>query len=250
MDTKALQIFNFNSTTKVTVITDENGNPWWVAKEVCRILGLTNPSMAVRKLDEDEKGISIVDTPGGPQKVWIVTEAGLYELIFLSRKPEAKEFKRWVKHEVLPRIRKSGGYIVGADKMSREQILDAAVQIHKDMLAEAEKKIEELKPKAEVHDQLLYSDTGSISMRAAAKILGMSGQNLGILLYNHGVLFKQNNWGAGRSAILVPKQEYIAKGYFEVRYQRIPGGNFKPQTLVTPKGMTRIPSLLELKAAA
>ena len=79
------------------------GEPWFVAADVCRALGLGNSSMAVSKLDEDEKGISLIDTLGGEQKLGIVNESGLYALVLSSRKPEAKAFKRWITHEVIPR---------------------------------------------------------------------------------------------------------------------------------------------------
>ena len=75
------------------------GEPWFVAADVCRALGLGNSSMAVSKLDEDEKGISSIDTLGGEQKLGIVNEPGLYTLVLSSRKPEAKAFKRWITHE-------------------------------------------------------------------------------------------------------------------------------------------------------
>ena len=91
-------------------VIDKNGDPWFVAKDVCEILELGNTSQAVSYLDDDEKGISINDTPSGRQEMLIVSESGLYSLIFRSRKDEAKNFRRWVTHEVLPSIRKTGGY--------------------------------------------------------------------------------------------------------------------------------------------
>jgi prophage antirepressor-like protein len=84
--------------------------PWWVAKDVCDALGLTDTSKSVEKLDEDEKGTNTIRTPGGEQTMLCVNEAGLYTLILRSRKPEAKRFKRWVTHEVLPQIRKTGSF--------------------------------------------------------------------------------------------------------------------------------------------
>ena len=91
------------------------GEPWFVAADVAKALGLGNSSMAVSKLDEDEKGISLIDTLGGEQKLGIVNESGLYSLVLSSRKPEAKAFKRWITHEVIPSIRKTGGYIAGQE---------------------------------------------------------------------------------------------------------------------------------------
>jgi prophage antirepressor-like protein len=93
----------------ITVLTDEDGAPWWFADEVCAALGLSH-LQALSRLDDDEKGIRITDTPGGPQRKATINESGLYSLILRSRKPEAKRFKRWVTHEVLPQIRKTGAY--------------------------------------------------------------------------------------------------------------------------------------------
>lgn len=105
-----LQIFNFQNAPVRTVIVD--GQPWWVAKDVCEILGLGNPRSSLSRLEEDEKGVHTMDTLGGNQEMAIVNEPGLYSLIIRSRKNEAKVFKRWVTHEVLPSIRKTGSYSV------------------------------------------------------------------------------------------------------------------------------------------
>ena len=97
---------------QIRVIQDEQDEPWWIAKDVCDVLELTNVAMAVKGLDDDEKGISKVYTLGGEQELLTVNEPGLYTLIIRSNKPEAKQFKRWITHEVLPSIRKTGGYEV------------------------------------------------------------------------------------------------------------------------------------------
>lgn len=95
---------------RVELIDDE---PWFVAKDVCDVLGIRNSSQAVSRLDEDEKdGVVISDPHGRRQNTRVVSESGLYSLIFTSVKPEAKEFKRWVTHEVLPSLRRTGGYSV------------------------------------------------------------------------------------------------------------------------------------------
>ena len=109
-----LQVFSYGDNTVRTVLID--GEAWLVAKDVCDVLGLTNSRMAVQELDEDEKGVSSVYTPGGMQDMTIVSEAGLYKLVFNSRKPEAKAFSRWVRHEVLPSIRQTGSYHIKEDK--------------------------------------------------------------------------------------------------------------------------------------
>lgn len=87
-----------------------DGNPWWVAKDVCEVLEISRVDSALRALDADEKGTQILSTPGGDQAMSVISESGLYTLIMRSNKPEAKRFKRWVTHELLPTIRKTGSY--------------------------------------------------------------------------------------------------------------------------------------------
>jgi hypothetical protein len=89
---------------------DEHGEPWFVAKDVCDYLELSNPADAYSRVPEEDKGVSTVDTLGGAQQMVIVNEPGLYRIIFMSRKPEAEEFKRWVFRELLPALRKHGYY--------------------------------------------------------------------------------------------------------------------------------------------
>lgn len=153
-----LQTFNFNN-TPLRTLTDENGDPWFVAKDVCDVLGLNNVSQALTRLDTDEKSSIILNegTPGTPTKS-IVSESGLYSLIIASRKPEAHEFKRWITHEVLPSIRKHGIY---ATETTIDQILadpDFGIRLLTDLKEErakrieAENQIKELEPKAKALD--------------------------------------------------------------------------------------------------
>ena len=107
----------------VRTILDENHEPWFVAKDVCKCLELTNTSQTLSYLDDDEKGITTNDTPGGQQEMSIVSEAGLYSLILRSRKPQAKAFKRWITHEVLPALRRTGSYAINQD-LSPDAMLD------------------------------------------------------------------------------------------------------------------------------
>ena len=93
------------------------GEPWFVAADVCRALGLGNSRQTLSYLDDDEKGVITSDTLGGKQEMSTINEPGLYSLILRSRKPEAKAFKRWITHEVIPAIRKTGGYIAGQETM-------------------------------------------------------------------------------------------------------------------------------------
>ena len=103
--------FSFEHRRSVRVF-DLDGEGWFVLNDVCAALAITNQRNAAARLDDDEKGVRIVDTLGGRQQVTIVSEAGLYSLILASRKPDAKRFKRWVTHEVLPSIRRTGSYRV------------------------------------------------------------------------------------------------------------------------------------------
>lgn len=117
---EAIRVFNYgeneNAPIRVQVI---NGETWFVAKDVCDRLGLTNSRKALQSLDNDEKGVTTGYTLGGNQTMAIVNESGLYSLVFQSRKPGAKKFRKWVTMEVLPSIRKTGGYSV---KSSRKRL--------------------------------------------------------------------------------------------------------------------------------
>ena len=99
-----------------------NGEPWFVAADVCAVLEIANVSQAAGRLDDDEKGICQTDTPGGRQSVNLISEAGMWKLVMRSDKPQAKPFQRWVTHEVLPTIRKTGSF--GVDPMKAVQALD------------------------------------------------------------------------------------------------------------------------------
>ena len=105
-----LQVFSFES-NEIRTVVDDNGDPWWVASDVCRSIGLQNVTEALRPMDADHKGFKTFETPGGRQTLATVNEPGLYQMIFRSNKEEAKRFRRWVLSEVLPSIRKTGRYV-------------------------------------------------------------------------------------------------------------------------------------------
>lgn len=131
-------------------IVEKDGEPWFVAKDVCNILEIKNIRDTLNKcLDEDERGVDIIYTPGGNQEMTIVSEAGLYSLILRSRKPEAKAFKRWVTHEVLPSIRKTGAYL--SPGMSNEQVKALVATLEEEMYRriQAENRLAKLEAHAE-----------------------------------------------------------------------------------------------------
>ena len=112
MDNTSIQVFSSQQFGDLRALKGSDGEPWFVAKDVCEILGVGNSRQALSRLDNDEKNTVILnDGNRGNPNVSIVNEAGFYSLVLSSRKPEAREFKRWVTHEVLPSSRHSGGYI-------------------------------------------------------------------------------------------------------------------------------------------
>lgn len=134
-----MKIFE-NSGFGAVRVVDVNGEPWFVAKDVCECLDIGNSRDAVAALDEDEKGVDSIDTPGGAQEMSIISEAGLYSLILRSRKPEAKVFKRWITHEVLPAIRKHGGYLTPAKLEEALSDPDTLIRLATNLKAEREKR--------------------------------------------------------------------------------------------------------------
>lgn len=161
---------------QVRVITDDVGEPRWVAADVAKILDFSATSAMTRYLDEDEKGVCLIGTPSGEQEMTTITESGLYSAILRSRKPEAKEFKRWVTGEVLPSIRRHGAYMT---EHTIEQILtdpDTLIKLATDLKAErerraaAETQVQELAPAARSWKNLA-APGGDFGVGAAAKVL-------------------------------------------------------------------------------
>ena len=130
MDNTSIQVFSSQQFGELRALKGSDGEPWFVAKDVCEILGVGNSRQALSRLDDDEKNTVILnDGNRGNPNVSIVNEAGFYSLVLSSRKPEAREFKRWVTHEVLPSIRRSGGYIASDGSESNEDLLARAVLV-------------------------------------------------------------------------------------------------------------------------
>ncbi|MER0239675.1 Bro-N domain-containing protein [Fulvimarina sp. MAC8] len=112
----SLTTFDFNSKQLRTVMIE--GQPWFVAADVCAVLGLTNMTNSIRPLADDEKGVNQIKTLGGPQNVRVLCESGLYKLVMRSDKAEARAFQDWVTRDVLPALRKDGMYVVGEEKVA------------------------------------------------------------------------------------------------------------------------------------
>lgn len=225
-------IMNFNfEGADVRVKTDKNNEPWFVAKDVAKILGIKNHRTALaRSLDEDEKGVENFYTLGGNQGLTIVNESWLYALIVRSTKPEARKFRKWVTAEVLPSIRKSGGYIAAKADETPEMIMARAIKLadetinrqklqleEKDKkIAEVNKQIEENKPKVVFAESIAVAKT-SILVGEMAKLIKQStgidiGQNRFFdYLRGNGYL---HSTGSQKN---LPTQRSVNAGWFEVK---------------------------------
>ena len=228
-----LTIFENEQFGKVRVIMKE-GEPWFVAKDVCEILQ-TRTNDTLNALDDDEKGYDSIVSPGGPQQFAVLSESGLYSCVLRSRKPEAKQFKRWVTHEVLPSIRKTGSYsVVSVD----QHVLIALGELNNklDQLAienqEIKEQLQELAPKAEFYDAVTQSDQ-TYDVGDAAKILGKCGRNT---LFK--VLKQKNILMQNRS----PYQRFVNNGMFKVVVDE---NSLYSKTVVTGKGLQHIKKILD-----
>lgn len=235
-----MRVFNYGGAQVRTVI--QNGQPWFVAKDVCNILEITNSRDAVARLDEDEKGVVLTDTPGGSQQLQAVTESGLYVLVLSSRKPEAKAFKRWVTHEVIPSIRKHGLYATDELLGNPDLLISLAIELKNER--EQRKRLEterlRLLPKADFHDAVSAS-SDNLTIQKAAKILGTGELRLFQFLRDQKVFMANNQ----------PYQEYLDRGYFRVllKSRRFDGeDHIYTQTVITAKGMPWLRKLLAEKA--
>lgn len=178
-----LQIFENKDFGKVRTVT-LNGVLCFVAADVCRALDIANSRDAVKRLDDDERGVVSTDTLGGVQEMTVVNESGLYSLVLGSRKPEAKQFKRWITHEVIPTIRKTGGYVNNDDLFvntylpNADDTTKALFRSTLETIRTQNAKLEEYKPKAIFADAVSASKT-SILVGELAKILQQNGVAIG-----------------------------------------------------------------------
>lgn len=238
--TNEIQIFQneqFGSIRTVNI----NDEPWFIAKDLCQILGTeTRDVKKILDLDEVDT-IHITDSIGREQSTIVVNESGLYTLILRSRKEIAKPFRKWVTSEVLPSIRKNGGYITGQENLSPEQILANAILVAQKVIEDQKKQLEAAKPKIEFYDAVAGSKT-AVDIGTVAKVLGIKGlgrNNLFELLRQKGILMNNNQ----------PYQKYVDAGYFRVIEQKYtkPNGEtcINIKTLVYQKGLDFIRRLVQ-----
>lgn len=237
-----LQIFNSEEFGEIRTITKDN-EPWFVASDICRSLDLSNPTMAMQRIDDDEKAKFNLGLSGG--EINCVNEYGLYSLVLASRKREAKDFKRWITHEVLPSIRKNGGYIAGQETLSDEELLSKALMVAQrkieeknNIIAMQDSRIQGMIPKEIFADAVSASHT-SILVGDLAKLICQNGVQIGQKRLFEWL--RENNFliksGASRN---MPKQRYVEQGLFEVKESNIqnPDGSVRitKTTKVTGKG--------------
>lgn len=227
-----IQLFNNDQFGDLRVQVVDN-EPYFVARDVCSALGIKNGRDAVRRLDDDERGVVLADTPGGEQKLAAVTFPGLLSLVLSSRKKEAKSYKRWVTHEVLPAIHRSGGYMISQPEETPEQVIARALKIAQDTIDRQKHQINELKPKALFADAVATSQH-SILINDLAKILQQNGVNIGgkrlfAWLRENGYLCSYG------SAYNRPQQRYIEQGLFEIKENAIPHSDGHVTVSITPK---------------
>lgn len=237
-----LQIFNNEEFGEIRTITKDN-EPWFVASDICRSLDLSNPTMAMQRIDDDEKAKFNLGLSGG--EINCVNEYGLYSLVLASRKREAKDFKRWITHEVLPSIRKNGGYIAGQETLSDEELLSKALVVAQrkideknNIIAMQDSRIQGMIPKEIFADAVSASHT-SILVGDLAKLICQNGVQIGQKRLFEWL--RENNFliksGSSRN---MPQQRYVEQGLFEVKESNIqnPDGSVRitRTTKVTGKG--------------
>lgn len=207
---------------EVRTLNIEN-EPWFVAADVCKALGITNSRDAVARLDDDEKDVVLTDTLGGAQSMATVNEPGLYTLVLGSRKPGAKAFKRWITHNVIPSIRKNGGYIAGQETLSPEELMAKALLVAQKTIEEKDKQLTRATEQAKLDAPLVHFAKGvtvsktSILIFDFAKILRQNGADMGgkrffAWLRENGYLVKRKG-----SDYNMPTQRSMELGLFEIK---------------------------------
>jgi len=200
-----------------------NGEPWFVGKDVAEALGYSNPRKTIiDHVDDEDKGVTKCDTLGGVQDLTIINESGLYSLVMYSRLHSAKKFKRWVTSEVLPAIRKTGGYIDGQETMSDSELMAKALMVaqrtieaRNQLIEKQTAQIEEMTPKAVFADAVATSHAG-IFISELAKLICQNGVSIGSKRL---FAWMRDNCYLGKSGsnYNVPNQRYVESGLFEIK---------------------------------
>lgn len=211
-----------------------DGKPYFCGSDVASALGYSNPRKAI---SDHCKGVTKRDTPtsSGVQSMSYIPEGDIYRLIARSKLPKAEKFEIWVFDEVIPSIRKNGGYITNQENLTPEQVVANALIVAQNIISQKDKQIEDMKPKADFFDAVADSKT-AISMNEVSKVLAIKGygrNNLFEFLRSEGILDKWN----------IPYQTYVDRGWFRVieqKYTRNGETCVSTKTLVYQKGVEAI----------
>ncbi len=250
MNMNSPQLFNFEGNRVRTILM--NGEPWFVLKDVSDVLDLSNARMLKERLADDVSDTyPIQDALGRTQDTTIINEDGLYDVILDSRKPEAKKFRKWITSEVIPMIRKTGGYVIPqtmpetlrllAAEMEKNQAIEAENQKLALQAAEQDKQLKEQATPVAIYN-LAISAHNTMSMQEVAKSLNTGRTRLYQILRAEGVIMKDST---------MPYQRFLDSGHFKVTERPRASGDTivnDPATRVTAKGFDYIARLLHKRS--
>lgn len=217
-------------TIRAMSVSDE---PWFVATDVAKALGYGDATHMTRRLDEDEKGLRSVETPGGKQQLSVISEAGLYNAILGSKVPGARDFKRWVTHDVLPALRRDGAYVASDGTEDDATLMARALLAAKRQMDAKDALIAEMKPKALFADAVAASD-GTCLVGELAKMLRQNGVEVG---QNRlfGWMRRDGYLGSAGSHRNVPTQRAMEMGLFRIKETAITHSDGHVTISRTPK---------------
>jgi len=229
-----IQVFTNRHFGQVRVVM-RDGEPWFIAADICRALDVDNNRQAVSRLDEDEKGVILNDTNRGKRSMAVISEPGLYALVLGSRKPEAQSFRRWITHEVLPAIHQEGAYMTPERLHEVLEDPDTLIALAQRLKLMQEKnrtlaaKNVELLPKADYFDRLVDHEV-NLTLRETAKELGIKERSFIDYLIEHGYLYRD------KKQHLMPYAEHVDTLFAVKECVNERTGWGGTQTLVTPQG--------------
>ena len=236
-----LKVFENPEFGEIRTVTIDN-EPWFVGKYVATALGYSNPRKALLDhVDEEDKGVTKCDTPGGQQEMTVINESGVYSLILSSKLPNAKKFKRWVTSEVIPSIRKHGGYIAGQESLTDDELLAKAFIVAQSKIQERDRMIAQQQEKIEADAPLvLFAKSVSASKQSIligelAKLIKQNGVDMG-----HNRLFqwmRENGYLIRRKGTdyNMPTQRAMEQGLFEIKETAITHADGHVSVSKTPK---------------
>lgn len=237
-----LQIFNNEEFGEIRTITKDN-EPMFCLADVCKALEITHVTDVKKRMKKDGVGTAeVIDSMGRKQKATFINEANLYKVIFQSRKPSAEKFTDWVTDEVIPSIRKNGGYIANQENLTPEQIVANALVVAQNIITQKDKQIEEMTPKANYFDALVDKKLNT-NIRDTAKELGVGEKAFVSFLIGKGYVFRQ-----GKHRKLRPYAKYAesGNGLFVLKDKHNEQNGWAGQQMyVTPKGKETFRLLLE-----